>query len=56
MNNMSDSPTYDNVRLDLGIDPADQHGHENRVLGIIAKYPSKLVDSQGNPIKKRRKR
>lgn len=32
---MSDSPIYDNVRLDLGIDPADQLGHDARVHALI---------------------
>lgn len=39
---MTATPTYDHVRLDLGIDPQDQHGHDDRVRLIIGKYPSKL--------------
>ena len=42
---MTATPTYDNVRLDLGIDPQDQHGHDDRVRLIIGKYPSKLFQT-----------
>lgn len=45
MNNMTDTPMYDNVRLDLGIDPQDQNGHDDRVRRIIAKHPSKLFST-----------
>ena len=41
--NASDAPIYDNTRLDLGIDPQDQQGHDVRVAHILHKYPSKLL-------------
>jgi hypothetical protein len=38
-----ETPTYDNVRLDLGIDPVDQRsGHDTRVQAIIARHRSVL--------------
>lgn len=51
MNDMSDTPTYDNVRLDLGVDPADQQGHAKRVAGIIAKYPSVILAQEAERAK-----
>lgn len=43
----SENPMYDNTRLDLGIDPQDLNDHDSRVRAIVAKYPSKIIDSRG---------
>lgn len=48
MAQVSPTPTFDNVRLDTGIDPKDQQSHDARVAYILNKYPSQLLDRKGN--------
>lgn len=37
------NPIYDNVMVDVEIDPAEQMGHDDRVAKIIATYPSEIL-------------
>lgn len=39
-----ESPIYDEVMVDLEIDPEEQRGHDERTSAIIASQPSKLLE------------
>lgn len=39
-----ESPIYDEVMVDLEIDPEEQRGHDERMAGILAAYPSQLLE------------
>lgn len=43
---MDDNPIFDEVMVELEIDPEEQLGHDERTENIVASYPSAILTEE----------